>query len=78
MGFFRQGYWNGLPFPPPGYLPDQGIEPDSPVSQAGSLSTEPAGKPSFRVNVTHENDENTAGEFLGPLFLSLKTFHIPA
>ena len=34
MEFFRQEYWNGLPFPPPGYLPDPGIEPVSPVSPA--------------------------------------------
>ena len=27
MEFSRQEYWNGLPFPPPGYLPDLGIEP---------------------------------------------------
>ena len=32
MGFYRQEYWHGLPFPPPGGLPDQGIEPESPVS----------------------------------------------
>ena len=31
-GFPRQGYWNGLPFPPPGNLPDPGIEPTSLVS----------------------------------------------
>ena len=29
MGFFRQEYWSGLPFPPPGDLPDPGIEPTS-------------------------------------------------
>ena len=34
MGFFRQEYWRGLPFPSPGYLPDPGIEPASPVSPA--------------------------------------------
>ena len=27
MGFSRQGYWSGVPFPPPGDLPDPGIEP---------------------------------------------------
>ena len=27
MGFSRQEYWSGLPFPPPGDLPDPGIEP---------------------------------------------------
>ena len=34
MGFFRQEYWNGLPFPFPGDLPDPGIEPGSPTLQA--------------------------------------------
>ena len=32
MEFSRLEYWNGLPFPPPGYLPDPGIEPVSLVS----------------------------------------------
>ena len=32
MGFFRQEYCSGLPFPPPGNLPDPGIEPVSLVS----------------------------------------------
>ena len=47
MGFSRQEYWSGLPFPPPGDLPDQGIEPTSPLSpalQADSLPAEPSGK----------------------------------
>ena len=34
MGFFRQEYWSGLPFPSPGYLPNTGIEPRSPALQA--------------------------------------------
>ena len=34
MVFFRQEYWNGLPFPPPGHLPDPGIEPASLMSPA--------------------------------------------
>ena len=33
-GFSRQGYWSGLPCPPPGDLPDPGIEPASPTSPA--------------------------------------------
>ena len=41
MGFPRQEYWNGLPFPPPGDLPDPGIETVSPALQADSLSSEP-------------------------------------
>ena len=45
MGFSRQAYSNGLPFPSPGYLPDLGIEPRSPELQADSLPTELPGKP---------------------------------
>ena len=45
MGFSRQDYWSGLPCPPPGDLPDPGIESTSPASQADSLPTEPLGKP---------------------------------
>ena len=32
MGFPRQEYWSGLPFPPPGGLSDSGIKPESPVA----------------------------------------------
>ena len=41
MGFSRQEYWSGLPFPSPGALPDPGIKPRSPVLQADSLLSEP-------------------------------------
>ena len=34
VGFSRQGYWSGLPCPPPGDLPDPGMEPASPMSPA--------------------------------------------
>ena len=37
MGFSRQEYWSGVPFPPPGDLPGPGIEPVSPALQANSL-----------------------------------------
>ena len=40
MGFSRQEYWNGLPFPSPGDLPDRGIKPRSPALQADFLPTE--------------------------------------
>ena len=49
MGFSRQEYWSGLPFPSPGDLPNPGIEPGSPVSQADALSSEPPGKPHFNL-----------------------------
>ena len=43
MGFPRQEYWRGLPFPPPGDLPNPGIELRSPTLQADSLLSEPPG-----------------------------------
>ena len=45
VGLSRQEYWSGLPFPSPGDLPDPGIEPRSPTLQAGTLTSEPPGKP---------------------------------
>ena len=45
MGFSRQEYWSGLPFPSPGDLPHPGIEPMSPALQADSLLTELGGNP---------------------------------
>ena len=45
MKFSRQEYWSGLLFPTPEDLPDPGIEPRSPASQANSLLYEPPGKP---------------------------------
>ena len=44
MGFSRQEYWSGLPFPSPGDLPDPGIERRPPALQAGSLPSEPGGE----------------------------------
>ena len=45
MGFSRQEYWSGLPFPSPGDLPNTGIEPRSSALQADALTSEPPGKP---------------------------------
>ena len=45
MGFSRQKYWSGLPFPSPGDLPDPGIELRSPELQMDSLPSELPGKP---------------------------------
>ena len=45
MGFSRQEYWSGLPFPSPGDLPDPVIEPRSPTLQADALTSAPPGKP---------------------------------
>ena len=43
MGFSRQEYWSGLPFPSPLDLPNPGTEPRSPALQADALSSEPPG-----------------------------------
>ena len=45
MGFSRQEYWSGLPFPSPGDLPDSEIEPTSPVLAGRFFTAEPLGKP---------------------------------
>ena len=52
MEFFRQEYWSGLPFPPPGDFPKAGIEPESPVflALAGrSFTTAPPGNLSLNT-----------------------------
>ena len=53
MGFSRQEYWSGLPFPPPGDLPNPGIEPESPAFPAlaggGFFTTEAPRTPLKRV-----------------------------
>ena len=47
MGFSRQEYWSGVPFPSPGDLHDPGIELGSPALWADSLQSEPPGKSLF-------------------------------
>ena len=44
MGFPRQEYWSWLPFPPPGDLPNPGIELTFPALAGGFFTTEPPGK----------------------------------
>ena len=44
MGFSRQVYWSGFPFPSPGELPNPGTEPRAPTLQADTLTSEPAEK----------------------------------
>ena len=45
MGFPRQEYWSGLPFPSPGDLLNPGIEPTSPALAGGVFTIESTGKP---------------------------------
>ena len=53
MGFPRQEYWGGLPFPPSGYLPDPGIKPSSPVSLALQADSVPLSQRS-PSNLSHD------------------------
>ena len=45
MGFSRQEYWSGLPFPSPGNLPNPGIKPPSPALPGRFFTSEPPEKP---------------------------------
>ena len=56
MGFSGQGYWSGLPCPPPRDLPNPRIEPRSPALQADSLSSELPGKPSIIIKIIINNN----------------------
>ena len=47
VGFPRQEYWNGLPFPSPEDLPKPGIEPESPALAGRLFTTVPSGKPTI-------------------------------
>jgi len=55
MEFSRPEYWNGLPFPSPGDLPNPGIEPRSPTLQADALLCEPLGTYKIYRNKRYNN-----------------------
>ena len=58
MGFSRQEYWSGLPFPSPGDLPDPVIELRSPALQADALLSEPPGKSIIMSTKKFKNTTN--------------------
>ena len=58
VGFSRQEYWSGLPFPPPVDLPNPGIEPGSPALQTDALPSEPPGN--GRTEIKSEATGGTA------------------
>ena len=51
LGFPRQEYQSGLPFPSPGDFPNPGIKARSPILQADTLPSEPSGKSSYSVSL---------------------------
>ena len=62
-GFSKQERWSGLPFPPPGYIPNGGTEPTSPALAGRFFTIEPPGKPfpllikfnvARRILITHQ------------------------
>jgi len=57
MGFSRQEYWSGLPFPAPGDLPDPRIETASPALSGRFFTNEPRGK--LVVVLLHFKDKET-------------------
>ena len=72
MGFSRQEYWRGLPFPPPGDLPDPGIKPASLVSLALAgrfFTTELPGKPTHTADPgTNQGWESTQTQSRRPVY----------
>ena len=61
MGFPRQEYLSGLPFPSPVDLPNPGIKPASPTLAGGFFTTEPPGKPNTYFIGEQLNTQNKAG-----------------
>ena len=59
-GFSRQEYWSGLPCPPPGNIPNTGIEPRSPTLQVDSLPAELLGKPKPLERITKKKSTITS------------------
>ena len=65
MGFSRQEYWSGLPFPSPGDLSDPGIKPRSPAFQEDALPSEPRGKPPPAQCLVQNHDSLLPGRLQG-------------
>ena len=58
MGFSRQEYWSGLPFPSPGDLPNPGIKPRSPALQVDAFTSEPPRKLDILMAESEEELKN--------------------
>ena len=61
MGFSRQEYWSGWPFPSLEDLPDLGIKPRSPALEADALTSEPPGKPGYGQMNTFDGNVYPSG-----------------
>ena len=67
MGFPRQEYWSGVPFPSPGDLPRPGIKPVFSALAGGFFITEPSGKPMFLVEEENNFLSTLLSSWLRPL-----------
>ena len=72
--FSRQESWSGWPCPPPGYLPDPGIEPVSPALQVEFFPAEPPGSPSSQHHKGNPLPENASKRKAG---LGVSLGHVP-
>ena len=78
MGFSRQEYWSGLPFPSPGDLPDPGTEPRFSALQADALTSEPPGKTTVKKALTSNIRPLTFARCYLGCFRTLLSFKAPA
>ena len=68
MGFSRQAYWSGLPFPTPGDLRDPGIKPASPALAGRFFTTAPPEKPSFISMTSYFKIESFFNSIYNPCY----------
>ena len=73
MRFSQQKYWNGLPFPSPGYLPDPRIEPSSPASSALQVDSSLLSHPALSTSSLNNYSTNSFAEHI----LWLVTYLLP-
>ena len=76
-GFSRQEYWSGFVCPPPGDLPNPGMEPRSPALQADSLPSEPSGKPLQALWLLVDSASESGGGGGGGVAKSCSTLATP-
>ena len=77
MGFPRQEYWNGLPFPSPGNLPDPGIKPTFPALQVDSLPLSHQGSPGTNYSAPNLSIKLASPpSFSLPFKIDLESSHI--
>ena len=75
MGFCKQEYWSGLPFPSPEDLPDPGIEPGSPVLQADTLPFELVTGKTLRVDKYPDRLRSEMSPGISYLEMQIKTIN---